>query len=60
MALRGFLYAFWTLLALALLLIGVAVAHYVLPFILAMVDKHPLVMDAINYTAPAWVIWGCD
>ena len=59
MALRGFLVAFWTLVIVAVLALY-GVVHYALPFILAMVDKHPLVMDAINYTAPAWVIWGCD
>lgn len=63
MPLRGFLYASWTLallIAAMIVLTCCAFAYWVMPFILAMVDKHPLVMDAINYTAPAFVIWGCD
>lgn len=63
MPLRGFLYAFWTLVAVVLLVLGVVCCiglSYALPWILSMVERHPLVMDAMNYAAPGFVLWGCE
>lgn len=61
MPLRGFLNAFWFLLIVLGLLAGLFVAYvFAFPWMLSMVEHHPLVMDAMNYTAPGFVLWGCE